>query len=159
MYKLFLSPTIGKSNNLPAEIRQFLLSEPCTYRLSCTKSQLAGLNPDVDPEDIASFSTGTEIVREIIQTIYGETEEVVSWDAEGERYYIEINNFEEDIDDLMMATGLRLTLDQSDRSTPHAKEFNEMIFGYPEIDEDAKTAELECSLTPRQEEETEAWKQ
>ena len=156
-YKLFLSPTLGRSQDLPVAIRQFLQAETCTYRCSCTKSQLAGLNPDVPQELIDSYSSGTEIVKEIIQTIYGEEEEIVSWDAEGERYYIEINNFEEDVDDLMMATGLRLTLDSMDRTKPHGEEWSSIIFGFPEIDEDAKCAELETSLTPRQDEQLESW--
>jgi hypothetical protein len=112
----------------------------------------------VPQEMIDSLRTGTEVVRENITTIYGEENEVISWDAEGERYYIEINDFEKDIDDLMIGTGLRLTLDQTDRNLPHVKEFHEMIFGFPEIDVNDRIGELETTLTPAQEEEIENWK-
>ncbi len=157
MTKLYIAPTIGRSADLPAALRQFLQSEPCTYRCSCTKDQLAGLNPDVPQDIIDSFPSGTEVVREIIQGIYGDSEEIVSWDAEGERYFIEIHRFEEDIKDLMMATGLRLTLDQTDRNSPHGREWSEILFGFPEIDEDAETGELETALSPQQEKEIESW--
>jgi hypothetical protein len=158
MTKLMLSPTIGRSCDLPNSIKQFLLSEPCTYRISLTKDQMAEASQYVPQEMIDSLRTGTEVVRENITTIYGEENEVISWDAEGERYYIEINDFEKDIDDLMIGTGLRLTLDQTDRNLPHVKEFHEMIFGFPEIDVNDRIGELETTLTPAQEEEIENWK-
>ncbi len=143
MRKLYISPTVGRSCDLPPEISHFLMEEPCHYRMTCSESQLEGLDPDTPKGLIETFQDGTEKVKEVVRTIYGIDETYVSWDAPGVRFYAEIDDFEEDLDALMAATGLRLTLDCRDRDTPRGEEWAEIIYGFPLIDGNDRCAELE----------------
>ena len=158
MRKLYISPTTNRSCDLPDSLKDFLLSEGCTYRMTCSERQLTEGHPDMPSGMGDSLAFGTEIVRETVRTIDNEDVNYVSWDAPGNRYYIEINDFEEDINNLMLCTGLRLTLDQTDRSLPYREEFLEMVYGLPMIEPGDLIGELETSLTSAQEEEVEEWK-
>lgn len=126
--------------------------------MTCSESQLAGLDPDVPQSVIDSRQEGVEVVTEVIQTIYGE-EKYVSWDAPGKRYFIEYDDLEETLDDLMMGLGLRVILELRDRSDPFQQEFLDAIYGFPGIDGNDRTAELETESFPRQTEleEKEEW--
>ena len=159
MRKLYLSPTCGRSHDLAPELAQFLQEEECNYRMTCSESQLAGLNPDVPQSLIDSRKDGVEVVTEVVRTVYGEEESYVSWDAPGKRYFIEFNDLEESLDDLMMGLGLRVILECRDRSDPFQEEFLDMVYGFPAIDENDRTAELETESFPRQTEleEKEEW--
>ncbi len=163
MRKLYLSPTIGTSAQMPANIAQFLESELCNYRHTVSRRQMEGSDPDVPQDIIDSFSQGTEKVSEVVRTIYGEDEEYLSWDSPGVRYYVELSDdFEADLDNLMLNLGLRITLDCYDRATAHGEEWAEIVYGFPMIDEGDRVAEIETDNVPRQnfneETETESWK-
>lgn len=137
MRKLYISPTCGTSASLPANISHLFSSEPATYRQTIAKSQLEAANIILPP--------GSERVTKTISTIFGE-EDVVSWDEEKVRYYIEFDNLEEIIEDIGNATGLRLTFNSWDRENQFQSEFLEVIYGLPEIESGDLVAELETDL-------------
>ena len=137
MRKLYLSPTCGTSASLPANISHLFSSEPATYRQTIAKSQLEAANITLPP--------GSEQVTKTVSTIFGD-EEIVSWDEEKVRYYIEFDNLEEVIEDIGNATGLRLTFEPWDRENQFQSEFMEVIFGLPEIENGNLVAEIETDL-------------
>ena len=159
MRKLYISPPCGRSQELPSNISHLFPSEETTYRMTVTKSQLQFANdPNIPVGFCDSYEGGSEKVEERVVTIFGEEETYISWDAAGLRYYVEFEDLEEALEDICFSTGLRVTLDRRDRENPFNQEILEAIYGFPAMNDEDWTAELECSLTPRQEEETEAWK-
>ncbi len=146
--KLYLSPTYGISDSLPANISHLFLSESATYRKTVTKSQLecAGTDEDIPPGFCDSYAEGYEKMEKKVMTIFGEEEIYVSWDSEGLRYFVEFENLEETLQDIYFATGLRLTLDFRDREDPYNSEFIEAIYGLPMIDENDLTCEIETDV-------------
>jgi hypothetical protein len=163
MRKIYISPTYGRSHDIPSNLTHLFSSEETTYRMTVTKSQLEMKDhPDIPVGLCESYETGNEKVEEIITTIFGENETYVSWDATGFRYYVEFEDLEETLEDICFSTGLRVTLDRRDRENQFKQELLEAIYGFPEINEDDWTCELETEI-PRlaateDEEEIENWK-
>lgn len=163
MRKLFLSPTCGRSADLPANISHLFASEDATYRMTVTKSQLEMADENVPSGFTDSYQDGNEKVTKTVKTLFGE-EEFVHWDATLPRYYVEFDDLEEALEDIGNATGLRITLGPWNREDPFQTEFIDAIFGFfPEIGEEDIFAELETDLPNfelmEKDQEGEEWKQ
>jgi len=139
--KVYVSPTIGRSSDMPEEFRHFFESEECEYRNTIPKRLLVTGDGDV-PENIGeSLKDGREIVEETVINYKGESEDYISWDYSSVRYYFEVDTIEE-LDALVLACDKPLTLSRRDPENAFQREFLECIYGLPEIG-DCLTAELE----------------
>jgi len=130
---------------LPPNISHLFSSEKATYRMTATKSQLECADENIPPGFCDSYADGNEKVTKKVKTLFGD-EELVSWDAELDRFYVEFDNLEEVLENIGNATGLRITLGPWNREDPFQNEFLDAIYGFPEIEDGDLVAELETDL-------------
>jgi len=159
--RVYFSPTVGRSCDLPADIQTFLESEECEYRSTCPSNLLTEGDGDYPDNFGESLPEGREIVREMITTFNGEVVEYTSWDHVGQRYYMDFDSME-DLDSFICALNKPVTFTRRDPENSFQNEFMEAVWGMPNVG-DHLLAEIETTIIPPEayeyESEGEEWKQ
>ena len=137
MKRIYVSPAIGRSMDIPDKIKPFFKKEECEYRSTCTVEQLTMGGYDFPENFGESFKYGREIVKETITNMFGEKVDIVSWDHPGFRYFFEVNDsIESGIDEFVEKTGIDVSaLNYKDVEDASEREYVEIIYGEPVIED------------------------
>lgn len=131
MPKIYIAPSCGTSEQLPAALTHFFQEEECEYRASIPERWLTEEDENCDRDYSELFKKGREIVREKIPIYDGTIQDYVSFDYPGVRYYFDYENLEDDLEAIINLTGLRTILSCRDLDEGYEREFREMVYGEP----------------------------